>query len=94
MHLAVNAYFWNEPATGSGQYTRQLIYHLNRHVSDLEITLIYPHEEDPAGVPPSVRTHRAAARPGHLGKVVFPNHALQPSTWRQLHATTPTAICC
>jgi glycosyltransferase involved in cell wall biosynthesis len=71
MHLALNAYFWNRPDTGSGQYTRQLVYHLNRLVSDLEITLVYPHADNPTGVPPSVRVHRVPGRPGHLGKVVF-----------------------
>ena len=45
MHLAINGYFWNRPNTGSGQYTRQLVYQLNRLVSDLAITLIYPQGE-------------------------------------------------
>ena len=40
MHVAINAAFWNQPNTGSGQYTRQLVYHLNRLVSDLAITLV------------------------------------------------------
>ena len=52
MHVALNAYFWNRPDTGSGQYLRQLVYHLNRLVSDLDITLIYPHADAPADVPP------------------------------------------
>ena len=71
MHLALNAYFWNRPDTGSGQYTRQLVYHLNRLVSDLEITLIYPHDDAPERVPPSVRVQRVRSRPGHLGKIIF-----------------------
>jgi glycosyltransferase involved in cell wall biosynthesis len=74
MHLAVNAYFWNRPHTGSGQYTRQLVYYLNRLVSDLEITLIYPQapgEAEPEHVPPSVCVNVVPLRPGHAGKVWF-----------------------
>lgn len=71
MHLALNAYFWDQPDTGSGQYTRQLVYHLNRLVSDLEITLIYPHPGEPEEVPPSVGVETVRSRPGHVGKVLF-----------------------
>lgn len=74
MHVAINAYFWNQPNTGSGQYTRQLVYHLNRAVADLELTLVCPQEPGapaPAGVPPSVRVHTVPVRPGHAGKVWF-----------------------
>lgn len=71
MHVALNAYFWNRPDTGSGQYLRQLVYHLNRFISDLNLTLIFPHAEEPEDVPPSVRVQRVASRPGHLGKIWF-----------------------
>jgi glycosyltransferase involved in cell wall biosynthesis len=71
MHVALNAYFWNRPDTGSGQYLRQLVYHLNWFVSDLDLTLIYPHADEPADVPPSVAVYRVASRPGHLGKIGF-----------------------
>jgi glycosyltransferase involved in cell wall biosynthesis len=74
MHLAINAYFWQRPFTGSGQYTRQLVYHLNRHVSDLEITLIYPQAKgdgDIEAVPPSVNVKTVPIRSGHMGKVLF-----------------------
>jgi glycosyltransferase involved in cell wall biosynthesis len=71
MHVALNATFWNRPDTGSGQYLRQLVYHLNRLVSDLDITLIYPHAGPPGDVPPSVRVERVRSRPGHLGKIWF-----------------------
>lgn len=74
MHVAMNAYFWNRPNSGSGQYTRQLVYHLNRLVADLDITLIYPQlpgEPGPADVPPSVRVKTIPLRPGYLGKVLF-----------------------
>lgn len=74
MHVAINAYFWNRPNTGSGQYTRQLVYHLNRLVSDLTITLVYPHiegERPIADVPPSVQVKTVAIKPGNLEKVLF-----------------------
>lgn len=71
MHVALNAYFWNRPDTGSGQYLRQLVYHLNRLVSDLDITLVYPHAEPPAGVPPSVHVRPVVTRTGQLGKIWF-----------------------
>ena len=74
MHVALNGYFWNQPHTGSGQYTRQLVYHLNRLVSDLDLTLIFPQPPggaEPEQLPPSVRIHRVPLRPGHLGKVIF-----------------------
>lgn len=74
MHVAINGYFWNNINSGSGQYTRYLIYHLNRYISDLEITLIYPQHADapePKEVPPSVRVERVPIRPGHVGKTLF-----------------------
>jgi glycosyltransferase involved in cell wall biosynthesis len=74
MHLAINAYFWNRPNTGSGQYTRQLVYHLNRLVKDLEITLIYPQlsaQPVPQDVPPDVNVKTLPLSAGHMGKVYF-----------------------
>ncbi|MDX1615977.1 MAG: glycosyltransferase family 1 protein [Candidatus Promineifilaceae bacterium] len=72
--MAINAYFWNQPHTGSGQYTRQLVYHLNRYVSDLTVTLIFPQAPgapEAQDIPPSVNVRSVAVRPGHLGKVYF-----------------------
>ena len=89
MHVAINAYFWNRPNTGSGQYTRQLVYHLNRLVSDLDITLIYPQrpgEPAPEQVPPSVRVQTVSARPGNLGKVLFEQRQF-PRACREAGAT-------
>ncbi len=74
MHVVINAYFWNQPNNGSGQYIRQLVYHLNRLISDLEITLVFPQlpgQPGPEQVPPSVRVKTVPIRPGHLGKVWF-----------------------
>jgi len=85
MHLALNAFFWNRPDTGSGQYTRQLVYHLNRYVSDLDVTLVYPHDSEPQDVPPSVRVHHTPSRAGHLGKVFFEQVGF-PRACRQVEA--------
>lgn len=89
MHVAINAAFWNRPHTGSGQYTRQLVYHLNRLVSDLTITLVYPQvagEPEPEAVPPSVQVKLVPVRPGNLGKVWF-EQRLFPRACRQVGAT-------
>jgi glycosyltransferase involved in cell wall biosynthesis len=90
MHLALNAYFWNQPHTGSGQYLRQLVYHFNRYVSDLDITLIWPQVAGtplPTDVPPSVRLHPVPVRPGHVGKVLF-EQVLFPRACRAVAAET------
>lgn len=74
MHIAFNAWFWNQPHTGSGQYTRQLVRRLDRLVSDLRITLIYPQLPGGAAlqdVPPTVQQIGVPTRAGHLGKVWF-----------------------
>jgi len=88
MHVAVNGYFWQRPFVGSGQYIRNLVYYLNRLVSDLEISLIvpqFPGEPEPEGVPPSVRLKKVPVRPGHLGKVWF-EQQLFPAACREVGA--------
>ena len=88
MHVAINAYFWNRPFVGSGQYTRQLVYHLNRLVSDLEMTLIFPQiagEAAPEDVPPDVHVKLVPARAEHLGKVLF-EQQLFPKTCQEVGA--------
>jgi glycosyltransferase involved in cell wall biosynthesis len=89
MHLAINGYFWNQPHTGSGQYTRQLVYQLNRLVSDLTITLVHPEapgDAPAADVPPSVRVLPVATRAGHTGKVRF-EQSLFPRACAEAGAT-------
>ncbi len=89
MHVAINAYFWNQPFTGSGQYTRQLVLHLNRYVSDLAITLIFPQMDgaaEPEQVPPSVDVQIVPARAGHAGKVLF-EQVQFPRACRKVGAT-------
>lgn len=88
MHVAINAFFWNQEHVGSGQYTRQLVYHLNRFVSDLDITLIYPQAEDasePEQVPPSVRVKTVPVRSGNIGKVLFEQRGF-PQACREVGA--------
>ncbi len=89
MHLAINGYFWQRPFTGTGQYTRNLVYYLNRMVSDLEITLVvpqFPGEEAATAVPPSVRLQAVPTKPGNLGKVQF-EQSLFPAACREAGAT-------
>ncbi len=74
MHIALNAYFWNQPHTGSGQYTRQLVYHLSRFVSDVQLTLVFPQQTpgvDAQQVPPGVTVYNVPIRSGHVAKVWF-----------------------
>jgi glycosyltransferase involved in cell wall biosynthesis len=72
MHVAINGFFWQRPFVGSGQYTRQLVYYLNRLVSDVELTLVLPKTAVlPDDIPPSVRVKQVVVRPGHVGKVLF-----------------------
>ena len=42
MRVAINAWFWNSPTTGSGQYTRWLVEHLVTIAPELEIVLVMP----------------------------------------------------
>ena len=72
MHLAINAYFWDRPDTGSGQYTRQLVAHLTQLAPDLCITLVSPQQAPTdRALPNSCNWYPVASRPGHLGKVLF-----------------------
>ncbi|MBE9508937.1 MAG: glycosyltransferase, partial [Chloroflexi bacterium] len=42
MRIAINAWFWNSPTAGSGQYTRRLVEHLVALEPGLEILLVAP----------------------------------------------------
>lgn len=87
MHLAINAYFWDRPDTGSGQYTRQLVAHLAEQAPDLQITLVYPQHHRPPTDPlaSSCRRRAIPARPGRLAKVLFEQIAF-PRAGRELGA--------
>jgi glycosyltransferase involved in cell wall biosynthesis len=42
VRVAINALFWNQPATGSGQYVRHLAAHLANQAPDIELLLVGP----------------------------------------------------
>ena len=88
MHIAINAYFWKRPETGSGQYTRELVRHLNRLVSDLTLTLVVPLAPDearPDEVPPGIGIEYIPVRAGNVGKVLFEQRGF-PDACRRIHA--------
>ncbi|MEM7118042.1 MAG: glycosyltransferase family 1 protein, partial [Chloroflexota bacterium] len=86
MHVAINGFFWQRPFVGSGQYTRQLVYHLNRFVSDLDLTLVLPKSETPPqDVPPSIHIQEIPVRAGNIGKVYF-EQVLFPHACREIGA--------
>jgi len=77
MRLAINGWFWNSPATGSGQYTRQLVEGLVDLDPDLQIILIVPRDEgeqvepEALDLPASCVLHRVPSSRSNLGKVRF-----------------------
>lgn len=48
MHVAINAWFWNSPTTGSGQYLNHLVPCLRETAPDLKIVLIAPRSRVPS----------------------------------------------
>lgn len=71
MHLAFNAWFWNRPDTGSGQYLHGLIDGLREGEPSMRLTLVAP-EGWPIDAPPGVGVERVRLRgAGHLAKVRF-----------------------
>ena len=73
MHIAFNAWFWDQPYTGSGQYIRQLIPALRQIDADLKISLIMPDRiKAPEGLAPGVDVIPARVPTGgEIGKVLF-----------------------
>ncbi len=73
MHIALNAWFWDQPYTGSGQYIRQLVPALRQLDADLKISLIMPDRiKALEGIPPGVEVIPARVPPGgEGGKVLF-----------------------
>jgi glycosyltransferase involved in cell wall biosynthesis len=72
MHVAVNAFYWNRPDTGSGQYVHQLVRHLPHADPDLRLTMVVPAQITPhEPLPSGYRWHVAQAPVGHLGKLYF-----------------------
>src|SRR5579871_3271425 len=84
MHVAFNAWFWDQPYTGSGQYLRQLVPALRQLDDSLRVTLIMPDRiGNPEGVPPGVDvvTARIPVR-GQIGKVLFEQQTYPAATKR------------
>ncbi len=73
LHLAINAWFWGQPTTGSGQTVRHLVPALVEQEPALEITLVGPPwvATEAMTLPPRVRLLTAGCRPGNLGKLWF-----------------------
>ncbi len=97
MRVALNAWFWNSPTTGSGQYTRLLVEHLAAVAPSLEIVLIAPEGRipnpksqtpNPKSQIPNVQFRLTANRyrlTSALGKVWFEQVAF-PRACRRLEA--------
>ncbi len=81
MHIALNAWFWNRPDTGSGQYVHHLVRALAEQ-GDLSLTLIAPQGES-VDAPPGVAVHtvrlKAGSQPGKLAfeQRLFPRAAAE-----------------
>lgn len=87
MHVALNAWFWNRPDTGSGQYTRRLVGALLP--MGARVTLIAPEGFIP-NPPEGADVLTTPSRRGNLGKVRFEQvdfpHAAQESGADLAHA--------
>ncbi len=77
MRVAINAWFWNEPTSGSGQYTRQLVEGLDALGEKLQMRLVVPDngemvlEFGEGALPESCKLLPTARSRSNLGKVVF-----------------------
>ena len=74
MHIVFNAWFWGQPATGSGQYIRHLLPALRRLDRNLQLSLVMPpHNPDPDNLPDDVTVIPSgnAKTTGKVGKVWF-----------------------
>ncbi len=85
MHLAINAWFWDQPETGSGQTVRYLVPALVEQDPALEVSLIAPDHvaRQQMALPPRVTLQPVACRPGNLGKLWFEQVAF-PRACRRL----------
>jgi glycosyltransferase involved in cell wall biosynthesis len=86
MRLAINGWFWSQPATGSGQTVRYLVPALAEQDPALEITLVVPEwaiKQRVGALPERVRVLPVFARPSNIGKVWFEQRTF-PGVCRQL----------
>lgn len=76
MRVAINGWFWDQPHTGSGQYTRNLLAHLIRLGPEYEFVLVTPDDSVHITAPEQCEWHatdgaqKKQRRPG-LRKVWF-----------------------
>ncbi len=85
MRIVINAWFWDSPTTGSGQYTRRLVERLTTLDEELEIILVTPSEEGQEEHPASCILHPIPCSRSNLGKVWFEQAAF-PRACRRLRA--------
>jgi glycosyltransferase involved in cell wall biosynthesis len=89
MRLAINGWFWDQPATGSGQTVRYLIPALVQQDPSLEITLVVPEwvtgSQAIEALPERVTLLPVPCRAGNLGKLWFEQSTF-PRICRQLGA--------
>lgn len=86
MHIAFNAWFWNQPYTGSGQYLRQLVTALSKLKTGPQITLVLPQHVQAEAIPAGVAVAYASAwGGGDMGKVWFEQQAY-PAMVKKLKA--------
>ena len=73
MHIALNAWFWDKPHTGSGQYLQRLTFSLAKIAPDMTISLILPPHITAISeaLPPNVKPTHTTGRGGAVGKVWF-----------------------
>lgn len=77
MRVVINGWFWDQPHTGSGQYTRRLVERLAALGEDLDVVLVVPARSAPEGLgerlrPSDFGTIRSVDCPrSDLGKVWF-----------------------
>jgi len=74
VHIAINGWFYDQETTGSGQYLRQLLWHLPQAAPELRISLILPgHVAPPKQLPAGVRAISSGAAPRwrRMGKIWF-----------------------
>lgn len=74
MHVAINAWFWDIPNSGSGQYLRRLMRYLPKADSELKISLVMPpHNPQPDNVPDGIEVVSTGnkSKTNKLGKVWF-----------------------
>ncbi|MFQ5610510.1 MAG: glycosyltransferase family 4 protein [Anaerolineae bacterium] len=88
MKVAINAWFWDRPSVGSGQYLHHLVPALLEVDSTLEITLVVPERKLVHEAPHLLKlasVHPVRVRVGNLGKVWF-EQRLFPRACRQVGA--------